>query len=105
MSNIVTTSSNKSAKRLAREAKLLKKLQQQRTMVERNFEIEKLYAKLQELGITREMMGDFNKIADDFVDFGIGASGIYKIDGIKYELAYLLSNDKKHQVSTMLHPI
>jgi len=104
-SDIQNTTTQKTKKRLAYEAKLLKKQQNQRTMEERQTEIDKIFTKLQELGITREMVGEFNKIANDYIEFGYGASGIIKILEIDRELVYLLSNDKKHQVASMLRPI
>lgn len=95
----------KSAKRLAREAKLAKKQSQQRTMEERSIEVEKIFSKLQELGITRETVGEFNEIAKDYVEFGYSASGVITMPEIHRELIYLLSNDKKHDVATMLRAI
>lgn len=96
---------SKSAKRLAREAKLAKKQSQLRTMGERSIEVEKIFSKLQELGITRETVGEFNEIAKDYVEFGYSASGVIKMPEIHRELIYLLSNDKKHDVASMLRAI
>jgi hypothetical protein len=99
------TNTTKSKKCLAREAKLLKRQQNQRTKEERQSEIDKVYEKLQELGITREMVGDFNKISSDYVENGYSASGSVIIPEANRKLMYLLSNDKKHQVTTLLRAI
>lgn len=99
------TNTTKSKKCLAREAKLLKKQQNQRTKEERQEEIDKVYTKLQELGITREMVGEFNKISSDYIEFGYSASGSVRIPEANRNLMYLLSNDKKHQVTTLLRAI
>ena len=95
----------KSAKRLAREAKLAKQVANQRTLEERRIEVDKIFEKISELGIPTVMLGDFPKIANDFVDFGISASGIINIPDINRELVYLLSNNKMHQCASMLHSI
>ena len=92
----------KSKKRIAREAKLLKKQQNQRTKDERQIEIDTVFSKLQELGITHEIVGEFNKIATDYIESGISASGYVKIPEIKRALVYSLSNDKRHPIATML---
>ena len=103
--NNTNTNTTKSKKCLAREAKLLKRQQNQRTKEERQSEIDKVYEKLQELGITREMVGEFNKISSDYVENGYSASGSVLIPEAKRNLLYLLSNDKKHQVTTLLRAI
>lgn len=104
-SDIQNTTTQKTKKRLAYETKLLKKQINQRTMEERQTEIEKIFTKLQELGITREMVTKFNKITNNYIEFGYGASGIIELPELHRELVYLLSNDKRHQVSSMLRPI
>jgi hypothetical protein len=104
-SDIHNTTTQKTKKRLAYEAKLLKKQQNQRTMEERQIEIDKIFTKLQELGITRAMVIEFDKIANDYIEFGYGASGVIELPELHRELVYLLSNDKKHQVASMLRPI
>ena len=104
-SDIQNTTTQKTKKRLAYEAKLLKKQQNQRTMEERQLEIDKIFTKLQELGITREMVSEFDKITNDYIEFGYGASGVISLPELHRELVYLLSNDKKHQVASMLRPI
>lgn len=90
------------SKRIAREQKAIKKLQNQRTLEERRSEVNTIYTKLQEHGITCEMVPEFNKIANEFVEDGVNASGYVNIDGINRVLVYLLNNDKKHQISTLL---
>lgn len=102
-SNIQPVTKQKSAKRIAREAKLTKQQANQRTLEERRAEVDKIYEKLTELGIPEVMLGEFPKIAKDFIDFGISASGIIKIPEIQRELVYLLSNNKRHQCAAMLH--
>jgi hypothetical protein len=92
----------KSQKRLAREAKELKKQQNQRTKEERQTEIDNVFSKLKELGITREMVEEFNKISYDYVEFGYSASGYVKLTELKRVLIYSLPNDRRIQVATML---
>ena len=99
-----TTTPIKSAKRIAREAKLAKQKSNQRTQVERRAEVDKIFDKLKELGIPPVMLDNFPKITNDFIDFGISSSGIIKIPDIERELVYLLSNNKLHQCAAMLHP-
>ena len=106
----ITQSSNsqppyKSQKRLAREAKELKKQQNQRTKEERQSEIDKVFTKLQELGISRELVGEFNKISSDYVEFGSSASGYVKLPELKRVLIYSLPNDRRNKVATMLRPL
>ena len=95
----------KSAKRIAREAKLAKQQANQRTKAERQEEVDKIFAKLQELGIPNIMLGDFPRITDEFIETGISASGIIKILDIERELVYLLSNNKRHQCASMLRAL
>lgn len=104
-SAIHNTTTQKTKKRLAYEAKLLKKQQNQRTIEERQTEIDKIFTKLQEVGITRAMVIEFDKIANDYIEFGYSASGVIELPELHRELVYLLSNDKKHQVASMLRPI
>ena len=92
----------KSAKRIAREAKLAKQQANHRTKEERQEEVNKIYAKLQELGIPLTMLGDFPHITNDFIESGMSASGVIKIVDINRELVYLLSNNKRHQCASML---
>jgi hypothetical protein len=95
----------KSKKRLAKEAKELKKLQNQRTKPERQLEIDNVFSKLQELGITKEMVGEFNKIATDYIELNFNASGYVKLPELKRVLIYSLPNDKRIQVATMLRAL
>jgi hypothetical protein len=95
----------KTAKRIAREAKAAKIASNQRTKEERQLEVDKIYEKIAELGISEIMLGEFPRIATDFIDNNISASGIVKIPDIERELVYLLSNNKKHQCASMLHSL
>jgi len=92
----------KSAKRLAREAKLAKQEANKRTREERQAEVDAIMAKFQELGIPEVMLGDFPRITQEFIEFGTGASGVIPIPDIKRELIYLLSNNRRHQCASML---
>jgi translation initiation factor IF-2 len=92
----------KSAKRIAREAKIVKQQANERTKEERQEEVDKIYVQLQELGIPNIMLGKFPDITNDFIITGISASGVIKILDIERELVYLLSNNKKHQCASML---
>ena len=102
---ITNTQSTKSAKRLAREAKLAKQEANKRTREERQAEVDAFYNKLQELCIPEVMLGDFPAIAKDFIEFGTGASGCIKIPDIERELIYLLSNNRRHQCASMLRAL
>lgn len=99
---ITTTLPTKSVKRLAREAKLAKQDANKRTREERQLEVDKIMEKLQELGISEVMLGDFPAITMEFIEFGTGASGIINIPDIQRDLVYLLSNNRRHQCVSML---
>jgi len=99
---ITTTRPTKSAKRLAREAKLAKQDANTRTQDERKAEIDKIMAKFQELGIPEVMLGNFPAITKEFIEMGIGSSGVINIPDIKREFIYLLSNNRRHQCASML---
>jgi translation initiation factor IF-2 len=92
----------KSAKRLAREAKLAKQEATKRTREERQAEVDKIMEKFQELGIPEVMLGDFPTITKEFIELGISASGVIPIPDIQRELIYLLSNNRRHQCASML---
>jgi transposase len=92
----------KSQKRLAREAKLLKKLKNQRTKEERLSDINKVFDRLLEYNITREMVGEFNAISNDFIETGHSVSGYVKLPELKRVLIYSLPNDKQNEIATML---
>jgi hypothetical protein len=99
---ITTNQPTKSAKRLAREAKLAKQEANKRTREERQAEVDKIMDKIHELGIPEVMLGDFPAIIKDFIELGIGASGIIYIPDINRDLVYLLSNNRRHQCASML---
>jgi hypothetical protein len=102
---ITTTQPIKSAKRLAREAKLAKQDANKRTITERQAEIDAIMAKFQELGIPEVMLGDFPKITKEFIELGISSSGVIKITDIQRELVYLLSNNRMHHCVSMLRAL
>jgi hypothetical protein len=102
---IDTTISIKSAKRIAREAKLAKQDGNKRTRDERQAEIDAIMAKFQELGIPEVMLGEFPAIAKEFIELGISSSGALKISDINRELVYLLSNNRIHQCVSMLRAL
>lgn len=97
-----TVNTVKTAKRLAREAKLAKQEANKRTREERQAEVDSIMNKLQELRISDTMLGDFPRIAQDFIEFGTGASGFIPIPELRRELIYLLSNNRRHQCASML---
>jgi hypothetical protein len=99
---ITTTQPTKSAKRLAREAKLAKQEANKRTRDERQAEVDKIMSKFQELGIPEVMLGEFPTITKEFIELGIGASGVINIPDIKRDFIYLLSNNRRHQCASML---
>ena len=99
---ITTTQPIKSAKRLAREAKIAKQETNKRTREERQVEVDAIMAKFQELGIPDIMLGDFPRITAEFVEFGTGSSGVIPIPDIQRDLIYLLSNNRQHQCASML---
>ena len=100
-----TVISNPSQKKLKREAKAAKKLLTTRTKENRQEEIQKIMAKFTELGISTEMLGEFNKISDDYIENGYGSSGKIKIPEIGRELVYALTVDTRHPVLSMLRVI
>lgn len=95
----------KSAKRLAREAKAAKQEAQKRTRAERQVEVDAIMAKFHELGIPEVMLGNFSQITKDFIELGVGASGVIPIPDIQRELIYLLSNNRRHQCASMLRAL
>ena len=99
---ITTTQPTKSAKRLAREAKLAKQEANKRTREERQAEVDKIMGKLQELEIPEVMLGEFPAITKEFIELGIGASGVINIPDIQRDFIYLLSNNRRHQCASML---
>lgn len=99
---ITTTLPTKSAKRLAREAKLAKQDINKRTREERQAEVDKIMSKLQELGIPEVMLGNFPTITKEFIEMGNSASGVINITDIQRDLIYLLSNNRRHQCASML---
>lgn len=100
--NSSITQSTKSAKRIAREAKIAKQEANKRTRDERQAEVDKIMEKIQELGIPEVMLGEFPAITKDFVELGTSSSGVIKITDIQRELIYLLSNNRRHQCASML---
>lgn len=95
----------KSKKRLAREAKEMKKLQNIRTKEERQAEIDKIFAKLDELRIPRNMLSEFNKISIDYVENAVSFSGSVKLPELNRKLIYSLPCDKRIPVGAMLQAI
>ena len=92
----------KSAKRLAREAKIAKQLANQRTQEERQTEIDKIIAKLTELGIHMDLFPGLETISNDFIKTGCSCNGRIKAPEIDRELWYVFSNDKRTPISSML---
>ena len=95
----------KSAKRIAREAKMAKKQSNMRTLEERRIEVEKIYTKLHEVGIYDDLVAEFKKISDDYINFGYSCSGSIKIEELGRVLLYSLTIDKRIPVSSMLRAI
>jgi hypothetical protein len=93
-----------SNKRSNKQERELKKLATQRTKEERQTEINTVFGKLTELGITREFPGidEFYKLAEDFIAFGNPMSGKIKVPAINRDLHYLLNNNKKHEIKVLL---
>ncbi len=95
----------KSKKRIAREARIAKKLECLRTREERAIEIDKIYERLKANSINIKYIEPFQKIANEFIEYGIGASGQIPILELKQRFVYLLSNNRKHNCATMLQVI
>jgi hypothetical protein len=94
-------------KKLAKLEKEKKKLESQRTKEDRSREIQVVFDKLKELGISQEMYGiaEFVDIAKLFIEDGIPCSGKIKVDMLNRNLHYLLSNNKKHEIQVLLKEI
>ena len=92
----------KSAKRLAREAKIAKKQSFQRTQEERQIEIDKIITKLTELGIHMDLFPGLETITNDFIQTGCSCNGRIKAPEIEREFLYVFSNDKRIPISSML---
>jgi hypothetical protein len=95
------------AKRQAYLDRQLAKQANQRTEVERRTEIDKAMAKLMELGISDEFeeIKRFTVLANDWVIKGGAVQGIIPIIGLKRELVYSLTNNKKQDVGIMLRAV
>lgn len=91
-------------KKLARLEKERKKLEQQRSKEDREREVQVVFNKFKELGISSELYGidEFIKISKLFIEDGIPRSGKIKIEAINRNLHYLLSNNKKHEIQVLL---
>ncbi len=97
----MNTTSNKKSKKHDRD---LKKQANQRTMEDRQRELDVVFTKFQELGISTEFAGisEFYKIANDFIKFANPCSGKIYIDELGKNLLYLLNNNKKHEIQVLL---
>lgn len=99
---LLSSSQPKSAKRLAREAKIAKQIANQRTQEERQIEIDKIIEKLTELGIHMNLFPGLELIANNFVKTGISCNGRIKSPELEREFLYVFSNDKRTPISSML---
>lgn len=97
-----------STKKELREAKALKKAAKQRTQAERQQELDTVFSKFVELGISEDMddaLKTFFHIARTFIDDGVSCSGRIKITAINREINYILSNNKLNQIQVLLRAI
>lgn len=95
----------KSAKRIAREAKLAKQQANMRSQEERTQEIMVIKSKFQELGISDEMIQEFNDIMDRYIEMGGSYNGSIKIEELGRKIVYSLTMDKRMPVSVVLRVI
>ena len=107
MNNTTQSSSlqPKTAKRLAREAKLAKQMANQRSQAERQMEIDKIVEKLTELGIHMDLFPGLETIANNFIKTGVSCNGRIKSPELEREFLYVFSNDKRTPISSMLKHI
>ena len=92
----------KSAKRLAREAKLAKQQANMRSLEERTREIMVIKDKFRELAIPDDFLTDFNSIMDQYINSGGSYNGSIKIEAIGRKIVYSLTMDKRIPVSVVL---
>lgn len=75
-----------------------------RTQEERQAEYTKFMDKFAQLGLGTEFeeIAKFNKMAKDWVNNGTTYMGVIPLIGMKRDLVYILTNNKKHEVGVVL---
>lgn len=81
-----------------------KKILQQRTKEDRQREINVIFDKFHQLGISDQMKGidEFIIIANRFIEDGLPCSGKIRVDALNRNLHYLLNNNKKYEIQVLL---
>ena len=85
------------AKRQKYLDKQRKKLENMRTKEEREVEINKMRDEIKKLGLPTETPGlvKFNKLVEEYVNYGSHAQGVIPLHGFGREIVYILTNNKK----------
>ena len=75
-----------------------------RTQEERQAEYDKFMGQFSQLGLSTEFeeIAKFDTMAKDWVANGTAYQGVIPLVGMKRDLVYMLTNNKKHEVGVML---
>jgi len=94
-------STEKRKKHLERQKK---KMENRRNKEEREKEVNKIRDEINKIGLPTETPGlvKFNKILDDFTEFGSIETGSIPLQGFGREIVYFLTSNKKRDIGVML---
>ena len=75
-----------------------------RTQEERQAEYDKFMGQFAQLGLSTEFaeIAKFDTIAKDWLENGTTYQGVIPLVGMKRDLVYMLTNNKKHEIGVML---
>jgi hypothetical protein len=75
-----------------------------RTQEERQSEYDKFMGQFAQLGLSTEFeeIAKFDTIAKDWLANGTAYQGVIPLVGMKRDLVYMLTNNKKHEIGVML---
>lgn len=84
--------------------RLAAKQSSNRTQEERQTEYDKFMGQFAQLGLSTEFeeIAKFDTMAKDWVTNGTAYQGIIPLIGMKRDLVYMLTNNKKHEIGVML---
>jgi len=84
--------------------RLAAKQSNSRTQEERQAEYDKFMGQFAQLGLSQEFeeIAKFDTMAKDWVTNGTVYQGVIPLVGMKRDLVYMLTNNKKHEIGVML---
>ena len=84
--------------------RLAAKQENVRTQEERQTEYDKFMGQFAQLGLSNEFeeIAKFDVMARDWVANGTAYQGVIPLIGMKRDLVYMLTNNKKHEIGVML---